>query len=157
MWSEEDGVWWSKENEARKASAFQKLMKAIGKVNFALAHLETVQVVNSTNTKEKGRILKEKAREMPIHRRDFQLLKIPFKRDLVLFGNNLIGIPNVLMISQLVRGTIQDIQFGWRQFPLNLHHHPMHVVLDLGFTRSIGSRMAISRFQKKALYLWDYD
>ena len=100
MWTEEDGVWWSKENEARKASAFQKLMKAIGKVNFALVHLERIQVVNSTNTKEKERILKEKAREMPIHRQDFQLLKIPLKRDLVLFGNKAVGTPNVLTIPK---------------------------------------------------------
>ena len=35
--------------------------------------------------------------------------------------------------------------------PLNLAHHPTHVVLDLGFTRSIGSRTASERFQKHAL------
>ena len=37
--------------------------------------------------------------------------------------------------------------------PLNLANHPTHVVLDLGCTRSIGSRTAIKRFQKYALYL----
>ena len=31
--------------------------------------------------------------------------------------------------------------------PLDLAHHPTHVVLDLGCTRSIGSRKAIRRFQ----------
>ena len=36
--------------------------------------------------------------------------------------------------------------------PLNLAHHPTHVVLDLGCTRSIGSRAAIRRFQIYALY-----
>ena len=36
--------------------------------------------------------------------------------------------------------------------PLNLAHHPTHVVLDLGCTRSIGSRAAIRRFQKHALH-----
>ena len=37
--------------------------------------------------------------------------------------------------------------------PLNLAHHPSHVVLDLGCcTQSIGSRTAIKRFQKYALY-----
>ena len=36
--------------------------------------------------------------------------------------------------------------------PFNLSNHPTHVVLDLGCTRSIGSRAAIRRFQKHALY-----
>ena len=35
--------------------------------------------------------------------------------------------------------------------PLNLANHPTHVVLDLGCTRSVGSRAAIKRFQKHAL------
>ena len=35
--------------------------------------------------------------------------------------------------------------------PLNLANHPTHVVLDLGYTRSVGSRAAIKRFQKHAL------
>ena len=34
----------------------------------------------------------------------------------------------------------------------NLANHPTHVVLKLGCTRSIGSRAAIKRFQKHALY-----
>ena len=36
--------------------------------------------------------------------------------------------------------------------PLDHANHPTHVVLDLGCTRSIGSRAAIKRFQKHALY-----
>ena len=36
--------------------------------------------------------------------------------------------------------------------PLDLAHHPTHVVLNLGCTRSVGSRKAIRRFQKHALY-----
>ena len=36
--------------------------------------------------------------------------------------------------------------------PLNLAHHPTHAVLDLGCTRSVGSSMAIKRFQKYALH-----
>ena len=36
--------------------------------------------------------------------------------------------------------------------PLNLANHPTHVVLDLGFTQSIGSRAAIERFKKHAWY-----
>ena len=36
--------------------------------------------------------------------------------------------------------------------PLTLANHPTYVVLDLGCTRSIGSRTAIGRFQMHALY-----
>ena len=36
--------------------------------------------------------------------------------------------------------------------PWDRANHPTHVVLDLGCTRSIGSRAAIKRFQKHALY-----
>ena len=36
--------------------------------------------------------------------------------------------------------------------PLNLANHPTHVVLDLGCTRSIGSRAAIETFKKHAWY-----
>ena len=36
--------------------------------------------------------------------------------------------------------------------PFNLSNHPTRVVLDLFFTRSIGSRAAIGRFQKNALH-----
>ena len=35
--------------------------------------------------------------------------------------------------------------------PLNFANHPTHVVLDLGCTRSMGSRAGIERFQKHAL------
>ena len=42
---------------------------------------------------------------------------------------------------------------GWIAVPsLNLAYHPTHVVLDLGCTRSIGSRSALKRFQKHAWY-----
>ena len=36
--------------------------------------------------------------------------------------------------------------------PLNLANHPTHVVLDLGCTRSIGSRTEIEIFKKHAWY-----
>ena len=36
--------------------------------------------------------------------------------------------------------------------PLNFDNHPTHVVLDLGCTRSIGSRAAMERFKKHAWY-----
>ena len=42
---------------------------------------------------------------------------------------------------------------AWMAVPsLNLAYHPTHVVLDLGCTRSIGSRAAIERLKKHAWY-----
>ena len=42
---------------------------------------------------------------------------------------------------------------AWMEVPsLNLAYHPTHVLLDLGCTRSIGSRSAIETFQKHSWY-----
>ena len=84
------------------------------------------------------------------------------KREIASRGNQTIGIPALLtiplalLLSGLVHGVARDILHGWRQSPLNLANHPTHVVLDLGCTRSIGSREAIKRFQKHAFILWHY-
>ena len=99
------------------SSAVQKVTKAFGKVDFALAHLERVEAVIFCKTKAMAKTNKEKERVMPIHRQDFQFLKISLKRNLVLFVNKAIGTPIALTIHQRVRGTIEDIQLGWRQFP----------------------------------------
>ena len=45
----------SLDNEARKASACQKVMKALGKVDFALTYLERVQTVIFIDTKAKAK------------------------------------------------------------------------------------------------------
>ena len=41
--------------------------------------------------------------------------------------------------------------------PLNLANHPTHFVLDLGCTRSIGSRAAIKKVPETRFVLWHYD
>ena len=56
----------------------------------------------------------KKAREMPIHRQDFQLLQPLVKMNKVLPGHQVISIPIALTILQRVRGTIQGFQLGWR-------------------------------------------
>ena len=43
-----------KENKERNSLAFQKVMKAIGKVDFAILHLERVQVGNFLTTQRQG-------------------------------------------------------------------------------------------------------
>ena len=86
---------------------------------------------------------------MPIHRQDFQLQQPLVKMNKVLPGDQVIGIPIALMSLQRVRGSIQ----AWMASAhLDLAHHSTHVVLDLGCSRSFGSRKTIRRFQKYALY-----
>ena len=86
-------------------------------MDFAQAHLKSVQSRIFIHTKARAKTQKEKAREVSIHRQGFSASeKIPLKRDLVLFGNQTIGTQNALTILQQVRGTIQDIRLGWRQF-----------------------------------------
>ena len=58
----------------------------------------------------------------------------------------------VQLQEELLHDLARDILHGWRQFLSICQTTPKHVVLDLGCTRSIGSRAAIRRFQKHALY-----
>ena len=124
-----------KENEARKA--FRKAMRAFGRVDFAPAHHKRDQAVIITHTKVRARIKEEQSRKVSIHIQDFQPLKIRLKRN-------------------KFRGTttwFNSRHFAWfASVPLYLAHHPTHVVLNLGCTRSVGSRTAIRRFQKYALH-----
>ena len=59
-------------------------------------------------------------------------------------------------VSSAVRGTLACYGTGHTEWmaslPLNLANHPTYVVLDLGCTRSIGSRTATRRLQKHAMY-----
>ena len=139
-----------KENEARKD--FRKAMRAFRRVDFALAHQKRSQAVIITHTKVRARIKKLKARKVPIHIQDFQPLKIRLRRDNAIPGNRAIGIPIALTILQRLRGTIQDTLHGWYQFLWILPTIRRTLFLNLGCTRSIGSRTAIRRFQKYALY-----
>ena len=90
---------------------------------------------------------------MLIHNQDFKLPKTQLKRNKAIPRNQTISFPSLPTIPQLQlqRGTIQDALHEWHQSLWDLAYHPTHV-LDLGLTRSIGSRMAVRRFQKYALY-----
>ena len=78
------------------------------------------------------------------------------KKDMAGPGNQTIGLPVIgLMIPglQMLGGSEKKAHAAWMvATPLNLANHPTHVVLDIGCTRSIGSRTAIERFKKHARY-----
>ena len=94
---------------------------------------------------------------MPILNEGFQHQKHLVKKDVVIPGSVTIGIFNFTDASSIAttKGTTAwhcVKHTAWMaSVPLNLANHPTHVVLDLGCTRSIGSRAAIRRFQKHAL------
>ena len=115
-----------------------------------------MQAMISTRTKAKARTKKERAKKVLILTLDLQPRKHSMKKDMVISGNQTIGLPAIgLTIPQLqlLGGLARElILHGWQQSRLNLANHPTHVVLDLGCTRPIGSRVAIRRFQKHALY-----
>ena len=101
------------ENEARQA--FQKVRKALGKVDFAPTHQKKVHAVIVTRTKAEARINKEKAREVIVLNLDFQPLRTPLKTDKAVPGNQTIGIPTLPTIPQLQLqcGRIQGTLHGW--------------------------------------------
>ena len=155
-WSEEDYAWWSKGKKVKKGSSKRK--------NTFLNLISTpiiqkkVHVMTFIRVKEEERNRKEKARKVPILNLDFQHQNRQVKKDMVIPGSDMIGTLILLMIlriqpqKELLRGMVRNTPHGWHRFTLNLANHPTHVVLDLGCTRSIGSRAAIRRFQKHALY-----
>ena len=98
------------EYEARKAS--RKAMRAFGRVDFALANQKRVQAVILIHTRARARIKKVRERKVLIHNQDFQLLKIPLKRDKVIPGHQAIDILIALTILQRLRDTIQNTLLG---------------------------------------------
>ena len=82
-----------------KGFGLTKGNEGLRKGGFRTAHLNRVQAVFFINTNARAKIKKEEAREEPIHRQDFQLMKIPLKRDKVIPGNQTIG-QEVLLASQ---------------------------------------------------------
>ena len=142
---------YSKEYEVRKT--FQRTVKAFGKMDFALVHLKRVQAVIFMGKDQKGKgkggaypqtgfsaseNLVEEGQGHPWESDDWYSN----------FTDN--------SSSSACKGTTawhNSRHCAWKaSVPLDLAHHPTHVVLDLGCTRSIGSGKAINMFQKYALY-----
>ena len=82
----EDSPWWSKGKKGKKGSSK-------GKNYLSESDFRAYQP-------DKG-IRKEKARKVPIINQDFQPQKHLVKKDMVIPGNETIGIPDSLMIPQL--------------------------------------------------------
>ena len=131
-------------------------MMASTRVGFALTSATKVQARTFIKTKAEEKIKKEKAKKEPILNLDSQPQKHQMKRKMARPGNQTIDLPVIGLTVpglQMLGGWAQKAHAAWMvATPLNLAHHPTHVVLDLGYTRSIGSRAAIERFKKHAWY-----
>ena len=112
------------------------------------------RIIPRTKVRENPK--KEIARKKLILNPYFQPLKHLKKKDFAMPANLMTGLPvSGLMILglQLQDGKARENHTASVAVPsLNLAYHPTHVALDLGCTRSIGSRSAIKRCQKHAWY-----
>ena len=77
--------------EARKV--LRKVKNHLFESDFRTYQPEMVQVMNSTGTKAEARIRRREARKVPILNQDVQPQKHPVKKDMVIPGNQTIGIP----------------------------------------------------------------
>ena len=104
--------------------------------------------------KGRGKDQKGKGKEPTSPQSGFSASETPIaKKDIARPGNQMIGLPVIgLTIPGLqMLGGSAKAHTAWKvATPLNLVNHPAHVVLDLGCTRSIGSRSAVERFKKHA-------
>ena len=107
----------AKENEARKALAFQNMMKASGRVDFARTHQERVQAVFSTCIKAEARRKEEKAREVPFHSHDSQNLKNSVEDGQSYSSNQTIGIPRLPTTDRRMSG--RPLRARYKHFNCN--------------------------------------
>ena len=122
---------------------------------FALTSRIKAQARIIPRTKARESTKKEKARKTLILNPHFQPLKHLKKKETAMPANLMTGLQVsglIVLGLQLLDGIARKpTLLGWR-YTLNLVHHLTRVVLDLGCTRSIGSRSAIERFQKHSWY-----
>ena len=139
-WSEEDFAWWSKGKKGKKG--LSKSNDGFLKGGFRPSQPEKGASKDfHQNRRGKDQKGKRQGRK-PILNPDFQSQKHPLKKDMARSGNQTIGLP-VTGLTPDARWFCTKAHTAWMvTTPLNLANHPTHVVLDLGCTRSIGSRAA---------------
>ena len=139
-----------KERKARRAC--QKAPMASIMVVFALTSPTKAQARIIPRTKVEERTKQEKARKELILNLDSQPQKHPMKKDMASDDWSASHWTDDSWTSDAGRFYTKSHTAWMVAPPLNLANHPTHVVLDLGCTRSIGSRAAIERFKKHAWY-----
>ena len=148
--------------KARKL--LRKVRTTFLKVNSVPIIQKRVQIVNNTTrTKEEAKIRKEKARKVPILNHGLSASETPSEEGYCHFleSDNWYSCLTDDSSSSAIKGT--TAWYGARHTAcmssilLDLANHPTHVVLDLGCTRSVGSRAAIRKVPETCVVLWHYD
>ena len=103
----------------------------------------------------------QKAKKKPIHIRNLQFLKNFLKRTAILFGSWAITPIALMILVQLaeapLRATIQDVQRGLTSVPLDLAHHPTHVVLDVWLYTVDWIKKSNRKILRICVVLWHYN
>ena len=140
-----------KEEEARRV--LRKVKKRLSESVFRTYQPEKSAGSDFNPHQGRGKDRKGKGKEGAHLNLDFQPRKTPVKQDMAMPGDQTIGLPAIGLTIPQVQLLGSLAHTAWMaSVPLNLANHPTNVVLDLGCTRSIGSRAVIRRFQKRALY-----
>ena len=158
-WSEEDCAWWSK-GKKKQERFFEGVTMAFRKVVFAPTNQKKVQAMNNTTcTRAEARIRKEKTRKVPILNQNFSASETPSEEG---YGHTWESDDRCSSLSDnsstSAAGWCGTGHSAWMAaVPLDLANHPTHVVLDLGCTRSMGSRAAIKKVTETYVVLRHYD
>ena len=130
----------------------RKAMIAFGRVDFAQVHQKRVQSVLFYPHKGKGTDKKNKGKKGAYQQSGFSASEYSVEKGQGHPWESGDWYSNCSDDFSMTAWYISR-HFAWiASVPLELAHHPTHVVLDLGCTQSIGSRTAIRRFQKYVLY-----
>ena len=146
LWPEEDSVWWSKGKRSKKG--FSKGYESLSEGRISNKPIRKgFKAVIFIHTKARARI-KGKGNEGAYPQSGFS----PPENSVEERTKSSLGIKR--LVFELLWRFFNDcvVQFKSLCFDSfsssgTCPHHPTHVVLDLGCTRSIGSRTAIRRFQ----------
>ena len=143
-----------KEKEARKV--FRKAMKPSRNVVLALANQKRVHERISTRTKAEARKKKERGKEGAYPQSGHPASEAQSEEG---YGHawesddwSSSHFPDDSSTYAAAWSCTRADSAWMAAVPLNLTNQPTHVVLDLGCTRSIGSRATIKRFQKHTWY-----
>ena len=149
LW-QEYSVWWSKGKRGKKG--FSKCNESCRKGGFRTSPPEKGSSSDYNSHKGKGKDQKGKGKEGAFPQSGFSASEISVEEE-----QDHPWDPgdwySDYSVDSSTSAWYNARHFAWiASVPPDLAHHPTHVVLDLGCTRSIGSRTAIRRLQKYALY-----
>ena len=152
LWSEEDCALWSKETRGKKG--FSKGNESFRKCGFRTNPPEKGSRSDSSPHNGKGKDQKGNGKEGAYPQSGFSASENPVEEGQGYSWESHDWYSSIINNSSTsTTAWYKSRHTAWMaSVLLDLAHHPTHVVLDLGCTRSMGSRTLIRRFQKHVLY-----